>query len=273
MDLNLPIVPKSIDTASRKGSNYTNVQDCLNSYTRAELLNEDNQYWCDRCQKKQDAKREVKFRQLPPVLNIQLSRYVFDRKKFVKKKLRDKVLLPRVLFVPHDNKKRKEAPQQHANTEDDSIDEASYLLCSVLKHRGASAYHGHYISEAMDWQTGTWYEFNDDKVTMLSGGPSSAYTPSRSSETSKHSDLLEKVQSKDIPARLQGCADAYNLYYVDASFFAKCVEENISRKQICNETNSREKPSHNADDKKRGEIDIYQTISIERGERYGLLSE
>jgi len=141
MDLNLPIVHPDEEVDRKKtgqtkitdtfvGTADTNVQHCLNQYICAEPLSGDNQYSCECCQAKRDALRSVTFRELPPLLNVQLSRYVFDRKKFVKKKLTDKVLLPRVLTVPMQGK---------------DVD-SKYLLCAVMKHHGSSAYQGHYIA-------------------------------------------------------------------------------------------------------------------------------
>lgn len=40
-----------------------------------ELLNGDNQYQCDMCQKKTDANKGIKLQQLPPILTISLNRF------------------------------------------------------------------------------------------------------------------------------------------------------------------------------------------------------
>jgi ubiquitin C-terminal hydrolase len=169
MDLNLPIVDPGKDTkktgqtkitdAFAGGAAGTNVQYCLNQYISAESLDGDNQYFCECCQTKRDALRNVKFTELPPLLNVQLSRFVFDRKKFAKKKLNEKVLLPRVLTVPIKGK---------------SV-HSKYILCAVMKHRETLAYQGHYIAEAMDWQSGTWFVFNDELVSVLDDGPSCSF--------------------------------------------------------------------------------------------------
>ena len=235
MDLNLPIVHPDKDEADRKksgqtkitdtfvGTAETNVQHCLNRYICAESLSGDNQYSCECCQGKRDAIRSITFRELPPLLNVQLSRYVFDRKKFVKKKLTDKVLLPRVLTVPMKGK---------------DID-STYLLCAVMKHHGTSAYQGHYIAEAMDWQSGTWFEFNDEMVSVLDG-PSCSYAPGE----------LENLDKK-----VKGSQHAYNLYYVEETFLAECASNFLTTRAEIEQTS------------------VLAKVRSERNNRYSLLSE
>ena len=44
-----------------------------------EKLDGDNQYYCTHCNSKQNAARYIELHSLPPVLNLQLLRFVFDR--------------------------------------------------------------------------------------------------------------------------------------------------------------------------------------------------
>ena len=46
-----------------------------------------------------------------------------------------------------------------------------YILVAVQNHPGNSAHEGHYVANAMDWNTGVWFEFNDEDVDVLSDGP------------------------------------------------------------------------------------------------------
>ena len=52
-----------------------------------EKLEGDNQYACSSCGSKQNAVRHISLERLPPVLTLQLLRFVFDRKTGMKKKL------------------------------------------------------------------------------------------------------------------------------------------------------------------------------------------
>lgn len=223
MDINLPILkPLDVDQKDNKdqfgscspeskrrklsGRNIpygedidTDLQFCLNQYTSVEVFKGDNQYFCSKCDCKQDAERELKLTKLPPVLNVQLSRYVFDREKFVKKKVMDKVLLPSVLSIDQHTIDSRSASSSSSSSV------KKYQLCAVMRHHGTSAYSGHYIAEAMDWTTGQWYEFNDESVRPLPSGPSS----------SVHIDCLDTGGSDNCFKGVSGSQHAYNMYYVD----------------------------------------------------------
>jgi ubiquitin C-terminal hydrolase len=219
MDLNLPIIKRPKEKATTIKALFaknvdTDVQYCLDQYTCAELLEGDNQYLCSACDCKRDAKRILKLTELPPVLNVQLSRYVFDRAKFVKKKLTDKVLLPTTLHVEKSGGLKKK-----------------YLLCAVMRHQGTSAYSGHYVAEAMDWLTGQWFEFNDETVKVLPEGPSCSYDPD-ANDSEKQDDKSEEKQKK--PSTSSGSQDAYNMYYVDEDFLSKnAADAMLRRSRLC----------------------------------------
>jgi ubiquitin C-terminal hydrolase len=215
MDLNLPIVKPPKEPKKKSGTIEeafssmlakdvdTNLQYCLDQYTREEMLDGENQYFCSECNQKRDAKRILKLTELPPVLNVQLSRYVFDRTKLTKKKVCDKVLLPTSLEVTTGGRKKK------------------FLICAVMRHQGNSAYRGHYLAEAMDWMSGKWFEFNDDIVKLLPDGPSSSFDPEPTTRsTSVGAGAGEKVKEPT----LTGSQDAYNMYYVEEGYLSKAVQ-------------------------------------------------
>ena len=247
MDLNLPIVQRSAVVPKKTGQQTlqeslsckgdTDVQFCLDQYLFQEKLTGDNQYLCDQCHCKQDATRQVVFSELPPVLNLQLCRYVFDREKFVKTKLTDGVILNRTLEVPAKDEKSS----------------ATYVLCAVMKHRGNSAYQGHYVAEAMDWQTGKWFEFNDDLVKILEKGPSCSN---------------ENIKDGKGKVRLaKGSQDAYNMYYVRDFFLAKSAVSSITSDML-----NDMRPS-NGIVKPNPYLSMLTQISCERCNLYSLLSK
>jgi ubiquitin carboxyl-terminal hydrolase 48 len=225
-DLNLPIVEPPV--SGKKGTlmdffcstnQDATVQDCLDRYCQAEDLAGDNQYHCSVCEKKCDARRQMSFTHLPHVLNIQLCRYVFDRKSLSKKKLSDKVLLPLELLVSSrktEEQRRASSPSSSSRSHEDDSDEATtnrYLLCAVMRHLGNSAYSGHYVAEAMDWLTGQWYEFNDEQVTILESGPSCSFRQGQ--------HVVPSTNIETTPPK--GSKDAYNMYYVEESFLAQSI--------------------------------------------------
>jgi len=211
----------------------SDLQLCLDKYFEFELLEGDNQYYCDYCGCKQDAHRKPVLEKSPHVLNVQLSRYVYDRKKGMKKKLSDKVMLPQELIV---NAASLGADSGEAKNR-------RYLLCAVMRHKGTSAYSGHYIAEAMDWLTGIWYEFNDEKVEVIDK-PSCSYDQltiskiaAQQLEESLNDDASSRTfginsrkkgkKSKKLQQQLTGSVDAYNMYYVDEEYLRTSVMENL----------------------------------------------
>jgi len=253
-----------IETAfrkQRKGTiEGTDVQYCFDQYTETEILDGDNQYLCEVCESKQDAKRVMTLTELPPVLNIQLSRYVFDREKFIKKKLMDKVSLPTVLFI-----------DRHGGGGSDDCDHSApcsskrrqpckkkYLLCAVMRHQGTSAYSGHYVAEAMDWTTGQWYEFNDETVTMLPA-PSCSFIPDVYGGSE---DGLNENATKS-----EGSQDAYNMYYVDEGYLGKHALVTMSRNHRLNSIGSDSYNSESVHD------DILSNLMREKVRRYSVLTQ
>ena len=207
MDINLPIVkpPNKTILESFSSANIdTNVQYCWDQCSGTEKLEGENQYFCGRCNSKQNAERSVSFKTLPPILNLQLCRYVFDREKLEKKKLTEKVLLSKQILVRDKKSAMDTKPHEHR-----------YVLCAVMKHKGTSAYRGHYVAEAMEWTTGNWFEFNDTEVKILDGGPSC-------------SDNVSDDENSTDPKSI-GSQDAYNLYYVDEDFLAQSVIDQLKR--------------------------------------------
>jgi len=268
MDLNLPIVKPSDNSPRKAGQQSildafkavsdTDVQFCLDKYCREEILDGDNQYFCSRCNCKRDAKREFNFHKLPPVLNVQLSRYVFDTKKLMKKKLSDKVLLPLELAAEAKSKERKAGLIKHR-----------YVLCAVMKHQGTSAYSGHYVAEAMDWHTGQWFEFNDEKVTFLKDGPSCSYDPCASASNEKDKTTPpSNGRKKGKSASLSGSQDAYNMYYVEESFLAQSLLDRL-RKVGCKSDANR--ATHEGGENEQ--LALLDRLAISRSDYYSELAK
>ena len=199
MDLSLPMVNDSSNTQD------VDVQLILDNYLKPEMLEGENSYQCSSCNIKCIAKRTVSFECLPRVLNVQLARYVFDLKTLRKKKLMNRILIPRVLKVPDKGKSPSKSGSQNVK---------EYLLCAVQNHLGTSAYGGHYVAEAMDWTTGTWFEHDDTEIKHLPKGPSCSFNT-----------------GEDV-ANLKGSTDAYNLFYVEMSFLSSQVRDELRLSKI-----------------------------------------
>jgi len=288
MDLNLPIekpekeeddgkcatkgwIPRTITDFFKRMSGKedqapdadTDLQFCLDRYSTRERLDGDNQYFCGKCDCKRDATRETSLGALPPVLNVQLSRYVFDMTTFMKKKLTDKVLLPQTLQVVTKN----------TSEAGDAFCTETYVLCAIMKHQGSSAYSGHYVAEVKDFLSGQWFEFNDEKVKLMEKGPSCSYIPATVDTTSASPTEKANEDSgetdKKRTSKLVGSADAYNMYYVEEKFLAK---KSLSAFKAI-QTQQDELDAVIAGKKEPSTDNVLQTIALERREKFKKLNE
>ena len=119
------------------------LQDSLVSYLSPEYMTGSNQYACGSCKSHQNAKRQIRIDSLPPVLNIQLLRFVFDLKTCSKKKLKSKIRFTKYLNFDG---------LVNGNSND-----LIYDLHAVLLHRGQTANSGHYVIRV----------FNEEYVLLL----------------------------------------------------------------------------------------------------------
>lgn len=65
------------------------MQECLESYLSAEVLEGENKYFCDHCTSKERAERYIELdpKHLPQTITLQLMRFVYDAQAGRKKKL------------------------------------------------------------------------------------------------------------------------------------------------------------------------------------------
>ncbi|XP_071502708.1 ubiquitin carboxyl-terminal hydrolase 48-like [Diadema antillarum] len=135
---------------------HKHLEDSLTEFLKEEKLEGANQYLCERCNCKQNATRCIKLKTLPPVLNIQLLRFVFDRHSGTKKKLNNFLQFPEELDMS------KHLPRREKQT--------VYDLQAVLIHRGPTAYSGHYIAHIRSHgDSGAWFKFNDEEIQKMEG--------------------------------------------------------------------------------------------------------
>ena len=57
------------------------LRDCLDLYTESELLKDDNMYYNEKTQQKEEARKDIKFWSLPDVLILTLKRFSNNMKK------------------------------------------------------------------------------------------------------------------------------------------------------------------------------------------------
>ncbi|KAI8111447.1 hypothetical protein M9435_003948 [Picochlorum sp. BPE23] len=142
---------------------YTSLEESMGALLAPEILEGDNQYYCDHCGQKQDAARQLIVKDLPPVLCLSLQRFVFDLQKMDRVKASDKFSFPMEIDA-------------YMVTHDAQTKGIMYDLEGILLHKGPSARQGHYVAHVAVNRKGSrsskpvWYRFDDTVVTKLDKG-------------------------------------------------------------------------------------------------------
>ncbi|XP_050541895.1 ubiquitin carboxyl-terminal hydrolase 47-like isoform X2 [Daktulosphaira vitifoliae] len=93
LDIPLPIRPFGSTNA------YGTIMEALRGFTQPETLDGNNQYFCERCNKKCNAHKGLKFSKFPYIMTLHLKRFDFDYNTMYRIKLNDKVEFPLKLNV------------------------------------------------------------------------------------------------------------------------------------------------------------------------------
>ncbi|XP_044748604.1 ubiquitin carboxyl-terminal hydrolase 47 isoform X2 [Coccinella septempunctata] len=91
LDIPLPVRPFGSQVA------YNSVEEALRAFVQPEILDGNNQYFCEKCNKKCNAHKGLKFTKFPYLLTLHLKRFDFDYNTFHRIKLNDKVVFPEML--------------------------------------------------------------------------------------------------------------------------------------------------------------------------------
>ena len=78
-------------------TSYGSVEESLEAFVAAETLDGNNQYFCEKCGKKCDARKGLKFEHFPYVLTMQIKRFDFDYNTLARIKLNERVTFPEIL--------------------------------------------------------------------------------------------------------------------------------------------------------------------------------
>ena len=141
--------PFSILSLSIPKKNNCTIEDCFDEYTNNEYLIEDNQWYNDKKEEKQDAIKSTVFWSLPNVLIIELKRYNNNQQKIhtlVTTPLTD---LDLSKYVSGYNS-----------------ESFVYDLFGTGNHSG-NVYGGHYTANIKN-ANGKWYSFNDTLINEIS---------------------------------------------------------------------------------------------------------
>ncbi|KAK0135371.1 Ubiquitin carboxyl-terminal hydrolase 47 [Merluccius polli] len=200
--LDIPLVIRPFGASQAFGS----VEEALQAFVQPETLDGPNQYFCERCKKKCDARKGLRFLHFPYLLTLQLKRFDFDYTTMHRIKLNDRMTFPDELDMsPFIDVEDEKSPQTESCTDsgaenegschsdqmsndfstDDCVDEGicldstgsaervlkpknalTFELFSVMVHSGSAA-GGHYYACIKSFTDGQWYSFNDQHVSKI----------------------------------------------------------------------------------------------------------
>jgi len=130
----------------------------LDEYVKEEILDGDNQYHSERYGK-QDAKKGVDFKSLPPVLELHLRRFEYDFVTDAMAKINERFEFPTSLDMDRESRK-------YFTQDADPTVVNMYRLHSVLVHSGGPN-GGHYYAFVRPLGSEQWYRFDDERVTKV----------------------------------------------------------------------------------------------------------
>jgi ubiquitin carboxyl-terminal hydrolase 9/24 len=161
--------------------NKKSIKEGLDALIEGEMLDGDNSYYCEKCDKKVPTLKRTCIKRLPKHLILVLKRFEFDYDYMQKMKVNDYCEFPEELNMePYTQeglaRREKMAKKEENPNEDDEegtvepkypLDLYNYKLSGVLVHSGY-AEGGHYYSFIKDREDeegeDKWYEFNDEIV-------------------------------------------------------------------------------------------------------------
>ncbi|KAK1161280.1 ubiquitin carboxyl-terminal hydrolase 47-like isoform X5, partial [Acipenser oxyrinchus oxyrinchus] len=177
-------IPLPLNTTDHSASMMYSVKKGLLDFLKTELLEGDNQSYCDKCEMKTDTETRYYFQRLPQILTLQLKRFEFDYYQMSYVKIQCPVEIPLELQfqkAPTENtewcfsatvpqmrsrqklKKHKETMQEIAVAASKSQDSVRYELFAICDHSGWYR-GGHYTARIKSFENGKWYTFNDSFV-------------------------------------------------------------------------------------------------------------
>ncbi|MGH0176027.1 UNVERIFIED_CONTAM: hypothetical protein FKN15_077578 [Acipenser sinensis] len=192
---------KHVDYISERIEDYYDIQlsikgkknifESFQDYVAVEQLDGDNKYDAGE-HGLQEAEKGVKFLTFPPVLHLQLMRFMYDPQTDQNIKINDRFEFPEQL------------PLDEFLQKLDSKDPANYILHAVLVHSGDN-HGGHYVVYLNPRGDGKWCKFDDDVV----------------SRCTKEEAIEHNYGGHDDDLSVRHCTNAYMLVYIRESKLSK----------------------------------------------------
>ncbi|XP_069079700.1 ubiquitin carboxyl-terminal hydrolase 47 isoform X1 [Pleurodeles waltl] len=120
--LDIPLVIRPFGASQA----FASVEEALHAFIQPEILDGGNQYFCERCKKKCDARKGLKFLHFPYLLTLQLKRFDFDYTSMHRIKLNDRMAFPEELDMsPFIDIEDEKSPQTESCTDSGAENEGS----------------------------------------------------------------------------------------------------------------------------------------------------
>lgn len=151
--------------------NKKNIEESLDAFIQGEMMEGDNSYNCERCEKKVSALKRQSFKKLPRVLVLVLKRFEYDYDTMQKNKINDYCEFPLELnmekytqeFLMKKNNEKLNEEGDNYSMKNALNTDYLYDLTGVIIHTGTTE-RGHYYSFAKK-ENSQWLEFNDTNVS------------------------------------------------------------------------------------------------------------
>ncbi|KAH9509417.1 putative ubiquitin carboxyl-terminal hydrolase FAF-X [Bulinus truncatus] len=148
--------------------NHANLFESLEQYVKGDLLEGENAYHCEKCNKKVDTVKRLVIRKLPKILAIQLKRFDYDWERECAIKFNDYFEFPRELNMEPYTVQGLAKIEGEIIDEFDSTQSTKYRLVGVLVHSGQASgghYYSYILHRAPNEPTAKWHKFDDGDVT------------------------------------------------------------------------------------------------------------
>lgn len=204
------------------------LEECLSQFFASEMLEGSNSYNCNTCGPNQTASRWIGLTALPPTLNVQLLRFVYDRSRKTRRKINTEISFPEVLDMGPYFKDPGTTSSSSGTSASSSQSSTVYHLRAVLSHFGKTCGAGHYVAQIKDASSNAYYKFNDEIVERIEGKKfkkdldsltqsSDDTNPSQGTPSSSAAGGAGgKRKDRKDPNRLYSC-NAYMLVYQNAA--------------------------------------------------------
>ncbi|PPS96926.1 Ubiquitin-specific peptidase, partial [Cryptosporidium hominis] len=128
------------------------LEHAFDNFFKQELLTDENQYMCEKCQHKTDAIKRCLIDRLPPYLHVCLQRYCYDSISRARKKVSVPVDFPHILNLKEYYSGEHKSKTESANNDPQDEQFYEYEFIGILEHQGQSAMSGHYTASLKDFQ-------------------------------------------------------------------------------------------------------------------------